>query len=175
VSPQGDIQRGISAAGAITSAAAIADTRSMGNSSYMQRSYRIGPDGSSVLCDTIADRPDVDALLDAIAWRRGALSRTEMQDVDSVLELRTLMVLEDMLESTCDYEEHVPLTFRREQVCMLGDIAGAYVSERDVESYQSPEERDRIERLRSFGGPFLDCCSEFAAAQDEARERELLV
>jgi hypothetical protein len=147
----------------------------MGISSFMQRSYRIGPDGSSVLCDTIADRPDVDALLDAIAWHRDALSRTEMQDADTVLALRALMVLDDMLDSTRAYEEHVPLTFTREQVCVLGDIAGAYVSERDVESYQPPEERDRIERLRTFGGPFLDCCSEFAAAQDEARDRALLV
>lgn len=164
-----------SAAGAITSGGAVADTASMGISSFMQRSYRIGPDGQSAVCDTIADRPDVDALLDAVAWRRDALSRAEMQDADTVLALRALMVLDDMLQSTRDYQEHVPLTFTREQACMVCEIAGSYISERDVESYQPPEERGRIERLRAFAGAMMDCCSELAAAQDQARERPLPV
>ena len=144
-------------------------------SSFMQRSYRFGPDGRTVVCDTIADRIDVDALRDALGWRRESLSRSELQDADTVLALRALMVLDDMLESMRDYQEHVPLTLTRGQVTMLCEFAGAYVSERDVESYQPPEERDRIERLRAFAGLLMDSCSEFAAAQDEARERPLPV
>jgi hypothetical protein len=172
---QGDSGGKNFAAGAITPAGAVADTGCMGMTSFMQRSYRIAADGHSVVCDTIADRPDVDALRDAIAWRRDALSRAELQDADTVMALRALMVLDDMLESTRAYEELVPLTFTREQACMLCEISGAYVSERDVESYQPPEERDRIERLRAFAGPIMDCCSELAAAQDEARKRPLPV
>jgi hypothetical protein len=144
-------------------------------SSFMQRSYRIGSDGQSVVCDTIADRPDVDAVRDAIAWRRDALSREELQEADTVLALRALVLLDDMLDSMRLYEEHVPLTLSREQACILCEIAGAYVSARDVESYQPPEERDRIVRLRAFAGPIMDCCSEMAAAQDELRERPLTV
>lgn len=173
---QGDGEGEDSAPGAITYGGAVADTACMGMSSFMQRSYRIGHDGQSVVCDTIADRPDVDALLDALGWRREALARVELQDADTVLALRALMVLHDMLDSTrADYEEHVPVTLTRAQACMLCQIAGAYVTERDVESYQPPEERDRIERLRAFAGPIMDCCSELAAAQDEARERALTV
>jgi hypothetical protein len=142
---------------------------------FMERSYRIGADGRTVVCDTIADRPDVDAIADALAWRRNALGRAELQEADTVLALRALMVLEDMLDSTRDYEEHVPLTVTREQVSMLCEIAGSYVSERDVPEYQAPEERVRIERLRGFAGPLMDCCSELAAAQDEAHERALPV
>ena len=173
--PQGDRGRENSAAGAITPGPAVADTACMGMSSFMQRSYRIGPDGRSAVCDTIAARPDIDALQDAIAWRRDALARAEMQDADTILSLRALMVLDDMLDSMRAYEDHVPLTLTREQACMLCEIAGAYVADRDVESYQAPEERDRIERLRAFAGPLMDCCSELALAQDEVRERPLPV
>ena len=147
----------------------------MGMTTFMERSYRIGADGRTVVCDTIADRPDVDAIADALAWRRNALGRAELQEAETVLALRALMVLEDMLDSTRDYEEHVPLTVTREQVSMLCEIAGSYVSERDVPEYQAPEERVRIERLRGFAGPLMDCCSELAAAQDEAHERALPV
>jgi hypothetical protein len=175
VIPDGEPGEPNPGARAITPARTIADTESMGNSSFMQRSYRIAPDAEQVVCDTIALRPDVDALLDAIAWRRDALSRVELQDAETVLGVRALIVLQDMLESLRAYEQEVPLTLTRAQACMLCEIAGAYVAERDVESYQAPEERERIERLRAFAGPMMDCCSELAAAQDELRERPLTV
>ena len=53
---------------------------------------------------------------------------------------------------------------------MLCELAASYVAERDVESYQPLEERERIVLLRALAGPLMDCCCEFAAAQDEARE-----
>jgi hypothetical protein len=143
--------------------------------SFMQRSYRVGPDGHTAVCDAIADRRDVDALGDALAWRRDTVSRAELQDADSVLALRAVMMLEDMLDATRVYEEHVPLTVNREQAQGLCAAAGEYISERDVEGYQAPEERERIARLRAFAGPLMDCCSELAAAQDELRERALPV
>jgi hypothetical protein len=143
--------------------------------SFMERSYRIGPDGRTAVCDTIADRPDVDALRDALAWRRNELSRAELDDADTVLVLRALMTLEDMLEATSVYEELVPLTLTRDQVRSLCEIAGAYITDRDIEGYQTPEERARIERLRDFAGPLMDCCSELATAEDQLRERALSV
>ena len=158
---------------AITPAAACADTLSMGMTSFVERSYRIGPDGRTVVCDTIAARHDIDALGDALAWRRNQLSRAELEEVETVLVLRALMTLEDMLEATTVFEEHAPLTLSRDQVRLLCEIAGAYLTERDVEGYQAPEERRRIDRLRGFAGPLMDCCSELAAAQDEQRERAI--
>lgn len=160
---------------AITLAPALADTTIMGMHSFMERSYRVGPDGQTAVCDTIAARRDVDALSDALAWRRNTLSRAELQEAGTVLALRALMVLDDMLQATQMYEENVPLTLMREQVRMLCEIAGAYVTERDIDGYQAPEERARIGRLRDFAGPLMDCCSELAAAQDEVRERALPV
>lgn len=160
---------------AITPAAAGADTAAMGMTSFMQRSYRIGPDGRTAVCDTIAARRDVDALRDALAWRRNEVGRTEMREADTVLALRALMTLEDILAATTVYEEHVPLTLVRDQVRTLCEVAGAYVTDRDVDGYQAPEERERIERLRDFAGPLMDCCSELAAGQDQLHERALSV
>ena len=141
----------------------------------MDRSYRIGPDGHGVVCDTIVGRRDIAALSDALAWRRDELSRVELDDVDAVLTLRGLMVLDDMLAVAGAVEADAPLTVSRGQVHMLCEVTGAYVTERDVEGYQAPEERDRIERLRALAGPLMDCCSELAAAEEEARGRAVSV
>jgi hypothetical protein len=147
----------------------------MGMTSLMERSYRIGPDGRSPVCDTIAARPDIDALRDALAWRRNELALLELGDTESVLVLRALMSLEDMLDATSVYDEHAPLTLTRDQVRMLCEIVGAYITARDVESYQTPEERERIGRLRDLAGRLMDCCSELSVAQEQLRERELTV
>lgn len=141
----------------------------------MDRSYRVGPDGRSVVCDTLAERLDIDALSDALAWRRDGISRLELEDADAVASLRALMVLDDMLGATAAYEDHAPLTLSSEQVNTLCEIAGTYVSERDLDGYQAPEERERIARLRGLAGSLMDCCSELAAAHDEVRERALAV
>jgi hypothetical protein len=139
----------------------------------MDRSYRIAADGRTVVCDAVAGRTDIDVLGEAMAWRRGQLSRIGMQDADAVLALRALMTLDDLLGAAGGDE--AILTLPRDQAVMLCDIAGSYVTERDVESYQSPEERDRIARLRALAGPLMDTCCELAAAEDEVRERLLTV
>jgi hypothetical protein len=144
-------------------------------SAFMDRIYRIGPDGHGVVCDTVVGGRDIGALSDALAWRRDELARVELDDADAVLTLRGLMVVDDMLAVAGMYEGDAPLTITRPQVHMLCEVAGAYVAERDIEGYQAPEERDRIERLRGLAGPLMDCCSELAAAEDEVRERAVSV
>ena len=67
------------------------------------------------------------------------------------------------------------MTLKRDQARLLCQITGAYVTDRDVDSYQPPEERDRIARLRALAGPLMDLCCEFAAAESEAREQLLSV
>ena len=135
----------------------------------MERSYRIGRDGTTVVCDTSLARDEVDALRDALAWRRDQLARVEHEAVDDVLALRAWMSLDDMLAATAVFGDEAPLTLTREQATMLCELAASYVTERDVESFQAVEERDRIATLRSLGGPLMDCCCEFACAQEEAR------
>jgi hypothetical protein len=119
-------------------------------STLMERSYRIARDGKTVVCDTLALRGEIDVLRDALGWKRDRLALLDHDDADAVLVLRSWMTLDDMLAATD-------------------------VTERDVESYQPLEERDRIALLRELGGPLMDCCCEFVAAQAEVREPPLPV
>ncbi len=143
-------------------------------STVMERSYRIGRDGRTVVCDTLALRAEIDVLRDALAWKRDILSRVD-HDVDAVLVLRAWMTLDDMLASTSVFGDEAPLTLTSEQAIMLCELATSYVGERDVESYQPLEERERIALLRALSGPLMDCCCEFVAAQAEVREPPLPV
>jgi hypothetical protein len=111
-----------------------ADHEDMGMSAFMDRSYRIAADARTVVCDTIAGRADIDVLGEAMAWRRDQLSRIGMQDADAVLALRALMTLDDLLAAAAG--DQAILTLTREQALMLCDIAGSYVTVRDIESYQ---------------------------------------
>ena len=144
----------------------------MGMSAFVERSYRIEA-GRSVVCDAVVERGDSEALGEALAWRREQLGRHGLEDADAVHELRALMTLDDLLSATREHRPDGPLTLAREQAVLLCEITGAYVSDRDVEGYQTPEERDRIARLRTLAGPLMDLCCEIALAEDEARERLL--
>ena len=144
-------------------------------STLMERSYRIARDGKTVVCDTLALRGEIDVLRDALGWKRDRLALLDHDDADAVLVLRSWMTLDDMLAATDVYEDQAPLTLTAEQAVMLCELATSYVTERDVESYQPLEERDRIALLRELGGPLMDCCCEFVAAQAEVREPPLPV
>ena len=139
-------------------------------SAFMDRNYRIAPGERTVVCDAVVDREDNAAMGDALAWRREQIGRQGLEEVSAVLELRALMTLDDLLSVLRESGPDATLTLERDQAQLLCQIAGAYVTDRDVDSYQAPEERDRIARLRSINGPLMDLCCEFAAAEDEARE-----
>ncbi|MGH2840230.1 MAG: hypothetical protein ACRDKY_05325 [Solirubrobacteraceae bacterium] len=144
-------------------------------SSFTDRSYRIARDGRSVVCDTIAQRDELDALRDAIAWQRDRQSWVALDGAESVLALRALTTVDDLLAEATAYESEALVTVNREHALALCEVAGTYVTERDVESYQAPEERARIARLRELAGSLMDTCCELAAAEDEARDKELLI
>jgi hypothetical protein len=147
----------------------------MGTSTLMNRSYRIGRDGTTVVCDAIAGRVEVDVLREALAYKRERQARVEYDAADDVLVLRSWITLDDLLASTSVFGDEAPLTITREQARMLCEVASTYVAERDVDSYQPPEERERIARLRTLSGTLMDCCCEFARAQSQVREPPLPV
>jgi hypothetical protein len=142
---------------------------------FMDRSYRIARDGRSVVCDANVGHDDNEALSEALAWRRDEIGRNEIDDASAVDELRALMRLDDLLGASRALGPDATIEFARDQAKLLCQIAGAYVTERDTDSYQPPEERDRIARLRGLAGPLMDLCCEFSAAHDEAREHLLPV
>jgi len=109
-------------------------------SSFTDRSYRVARDACTVVCDTIASRDELDALREAIAWRRHAHSLAALEDAESVLVLRNLIALDDLLFETTAVESEALVTVDCEQARSLCEIAGAYVAERDVESFQPAEQ-----------------------------------
>ena len=84
------------------------------------------------------------------------------------------MTLDDLLVAVRDTGPDATLTLKRDQAQLLCQITGAYVTDRDVDSYQPPEERDRIARLRAISGRSWICWV-FASAEHEAREQLLTV
>ena len=134
-------------------------------SAFMDRSYRIAPAERSVVCDAVVEREDNAALGDTLAWRREQIGREGIEDVAAVLELRALMSLDDLLAAVRETGPDATLMLKRDQASLLCQIAGAYVTDRDGDDYQSPEERDRIARLRALAGPLMDLCCEFAAGR----------
>ena len=142
-------------------------------SAFMDRSYRIAPAERSVVCDAVVDRDDNGALADTLAWRREQIGREGLEEVAAVLELRALMSLDDLLGAVRDTGPDATVMLKRDQASLLCQIAGAYVTDRDGDDYQPPEERERIARLRGLAGPLMDLCCEFAAAEEEAREQLL--
>lgn len=139
-------------------------------SAFMDRSYRIAPDGRSVVCYAVVGQEENESLGEALAWRRDEIGRNGLEEAGDVLELRALMTLDDLLAVQREVGPEATLTLTRDQAGLLCQISGAYVNERDTDGYQPPEERDRIARLRNLAGPLIDLCCEFAAAEAEARE-----
>jgi hypothetical protein len=142
---------------------------------FMDRSYRIAPDGRSVVCYAVVGRDENEALGDALAWRREEIGRRGLEEAGAVLELRALMTLDDLLAVSREFGPEATLALTRDQARLLCQVGSAYVTERDTESYQPPEERDRIALMRELAGPLMDLCCEFAAAEDEAREHLISV
>ena len=142
---------------------------------FMDRSYSIAPDGRSVVCFAVVGEEDSESLSRALAWRRQEIGRHGVEDAAAVLELRALMTLDDMLAAERHTGPQATVTLSSDQARLLCQMSGAYVTERDTDGYQPPEERDRIARLRGLAGPLMDLCCEFAAAEDEAREHQLAI
>ena len=139
-------------------------------SAFMDRSYRIAPDGRGVVCHAVVGQDESESLSEALAWRRDEIGRQGIEQANAVLELRALMTLDDLLGVERASGPEATVTLSREQAGLLCQISCAYVTERDTDSYQPPQERDRIARLRGLAGPLIDLCCEFSAAEDEARE-----
>ena len=115
------------------------------------------------------------ALADALSWLVTRRFQAESLEADEVIELRAAAALADRIDEHRGVDAKAPIRVNADEVRLLIEAVVAYVSERDTDSYQPPEERDRIARLRGLAGPLMDLCCEFTAAHDEARDQLLPV
>jgi hypothetical protein len=104
------------------------------------------------------------ALADALSWLVTRRFQTEELDVDHVLAWRAAGALADRLDQFRGVEGLAPVRLTAEQVRLLIEASWAYIADRDVESYQPPEERARIEELTGMSDPLFDLVAELDRA-----------
>ena len=104
------------------------------------------------------------ALADALSWRVTSRFQAEALDTDTVLELREAGALADRLDQHRDVEGLWPVRVNAEQVRVLIEAVVTYISERDHESYQPPEHRERLELLSELVDPLFDLALELDKA-----------
>jgi VIT1/CCC1 family predicted Fe2+/Mn2+ transporter len=103
------------------------------------------------------------ALLDALAHVRRA-QFSDALEAEAVLALRRSSAVSEALERE-PAEQHV-LRLDAEQAALASHAVGFYLAERDVEGYQSPEERARIAGLHALAEPLRDVVADLRLAAE---------
>jgi hypothetical protein len=107
------------------------------------------------------------AMADALSWHVTRRFQTGgIDDADTVLELRNTGALADRLDQHRGVEGRATVRLNADHVRLLIGAASAYVMERDVESYQPPEERERIAQLAALVDPLFDLVADLDRADD---------
>jgi hypothetical protein len=107
------------------------------------------------------------ALADALSWHMTrSFQLGALDDAEAVLELRGAGALADRLDEHRGMEGMAPVRLNADQARLLIGAAAAYVSERDVESYQPPEERERLAELSGLIDPLFDLVGQLDRADD---------
>ena len=87
---------------------------------------------------------------------RRRFASEELELSGQALSLRALTSLSDRLGSLIGSELGGRLALTEPELRGLREALCLYVAERDTESYQPPEERDRLSELRSLSEPLGD-------------------
>src|SRR3954454_7266805 len=103
----------------------------------------VAEDGRAVAVFT-AEAGLRDALADALSWHVNRRFQTDALEAEKVIELRGAGALADRLDEFRGVEGRAPVRLNGDTVRMIMGAGSAYRSERDVDSYQSPEERERL-------------------------------
>jgi hypothetical protein len=125
--------------------------------------HLVPEDGRAVAVFTVAAERRA-ALADALSWHVTRRFQAGTLEADAALELRAAAALADRLDQFRGVEGRAPVRLNADQVRMLIEAASAYLSERDVESYQPPEERGRLAELSDLIDPLFDLALELDRA-----------
>lgn len=107
------------------------------------------------------------ALADALSWHMTRSFQVGgLDEAEAVLELRAAGALADRLDEHRGLEGRAPVRVNADHVRLLIGAASAYVMERDVESYQPPEERERIAQLSGLIDPLFDLVADLDRADE---------
>jgi hypothetical protein len=106
------------------------------------------------------------ALADALSWHVQRRFQTDALEADKVIELRAAGALADRLDKFRGVEGRAPVRVNSDHVRAIIEAAMSYRAERDVDSYQSPEERDRLAMLGELVDPLFDLLAELDRADE---------
>jgi hypothetical protein len=125
----------------------------------------VAEDGRAVAAFT-ADEALRGALADALSWHVQRRFQTGALEADKVLQLRQAGALADNLDRFRGEEGRAPVRVNADQVRMIIEASSAYRSERDVDEYQPPEERDRLAVLAALIDPLFDLLADLDRADE---------
>jgi hypothetical protein len=135
--------------------------------------HLVAEDGRAVAVFTLG--PELRAALaDALSWQvTRQFQAGALDEAEAVLELRSAGALADRLDQHRGVEGRAQVRLTSDQVRLLIGASAAYVSERDVESYQPPEERERIAQLSALIDPLFDLVADLDRADEVLRAGSL--
>lgn len=125
--------------------------------------HLVNEDGRAVAVFTL-DAERRAALADAISWHLTNRFQAPELNTETVLALRAAGALADRLDDHRGVEGRAPLRVNAEQGRIAIEAAWAYISARDIESYQPPAERERLEQLYRLTDPLFDLISDLDRA-----------
>ncbi len=105
-----------------------------------------------------------DALADAVSFHVQRHFQTDVLEAEKVLQLRKAGVLADRLDEFRGVEGRAQVRLNADAVRLIIEAVMGYRSERDVESYQSPEERVRLALMGELIDPLFDLLAEIDRA-----------
>jgi hypothetical protein len=124
------------------------------------------PEDGRALAVFMAEEAWRSAVADALSWHLNRRFQAESLEADKVLELRAAGALADRLDEHRGLEGRAPVRVTADQVRVLIEAVSAYVMERDIETYQPPEERARISALSGLVDPLFDLVAQLDRADE---------
>jgi hypothetical protein len=125
---------------------------------------------TEIVASALLTATDGRALGDALAWQRAQDHQVQTFDtVEAVLAFRSLAALVDEIETVAGQAPGGPITLTAGQAALLAEAAHRYVAVRDSDEHLPQRERERIDRLRSLGGPLFELVARFAQAEEAER------
>jgi hypothetical protein len=110
-----------------------------------------------------------EALADALSWHLTRRFQAGAIETEGVADLRASGALADRIDEHRGVEAKASIRLNADQARLLIEAVVAYVSERDTETYQPPEERARIAELSALLDSLFDLVLELDRADEVLR------
>jgi hypothetical protein len=107
-----------------------------------------------------------DALADALSWQLTHRFQAGALEAEAVVELRAAGALADRIDEHRGVEAKSSIRLNVDEARLLIEAVVAYISERDTEAYQPPEERARLAQLTEVLDPLFDLVLDLDRADD---------